>query len=144
MLLFFSLLIQYIHKETRHSCLPQALEQCFCKTPNYFYKITITRGSNIWRLTKASLWSLRMTTMPGNIFFIGNFKNHRTKNNLLILGIVFFRKLQSDAFVRLQAFLPLVLVIYFKIVLGKHSSESSARRLCLVSNCIIWISKLKK
>ena len=35
MLLFFSLPIQYIHVETRHSRLPQASEQCFRKTPNY-------------------------------------------------------------------------------------------------------------
>ena len=34
MLLFFSLPIQYIHVETRHSRLSQASEQCFHKTPN--------------------------------------------------------------------------------------------------------------
>ena len=31
----FSLPIQYIHVETRHSRLLQASEQCFHKTPNY-------------------------------------------------------------------------------------------------------------
>ena len=36
MLLFFSLPIQYIHVETRHSRLSQASEQCFRKIPNYF------------------------------------------------------------------------------------------------------------
>ena len=45
-------------------------------------------------------------------------------------------KLQSDAFVRLQTFLPLVIVIYFKIVLRKHSSEACERQLCLVFVCI--------
>ena len=35
MLLFFSLPIQYIHVETRHSRLPKASEQYFRKTPNY-------------------------------------------------------------------------------------------------------------
>ena len=33
-LLFFSLLIQNIHEETRHSRLPQVSEQCFHKTLN--------------------------------------------------------------------------------------------------------------
>merc|ERR1712240_858082 len=49
-------------------------------------------------------------------------------------GIVVFRKLQSDAFVRLQTYLPLVLVIFLKLfgVLRKHCSEACGRRLCLV------------
>ena len=41
-------------------------------------------------------------------------------------GIVFFRKLQSDAFVRLQTYLPLVLVIFFNCL---ESYESIALKL---------------
>ena len=44
----------------------------------------------------------------------------------LITGIVVFRKLQSDAFVRLQTYLPLVLVIFFNCL---ESYESIALKL---------------
>ena len=51
-LLFFSLFIQYIHAETRHSRLPQALEQCFRKTPDYLKKSQLQEGGMFGVLRK--------------------------------------------------------------------------------------------
>ena len=61
-------------------------------------------------------------------------------------GIVVFCMLQSDAFVRLQTFLPLVIVIFSKQfgVLRKHCSEACRRRLCRVSVLYIWNKQIKK
>ena len=52
MLLFFNLLIQNMHAETRHSCLPQASEQCFRKTPNNFKKSLVQEGGMFGVLRK--------------------------------------------------------------------------------------------
>ena len=57
--------------------------------------------------------------MPG-------FRLNILKNKHLKPGIVVFRKLQSDAFVRLQTCLPLVLVIFFNCL---ESYESIALKL---------------
>ena len=50
--MFFNLLIQNIHAETRHSRLPQASEQCFRKTPNNFKKSLVQEGGMFGVLRK--------------------------------------------------------------------------------------------